>query len=60
MRVDLGNDGKYIYTDGGYILRYGEPWLDLATTPGGKAFIAAAYRIEELEEELARIKGETE
>lgn len=59
-RIDLEN-GKYtVVIDGGHIqiLRNGEPWV--GQERGGfiasKAWIAAAYELQELRREVARLK----
>ena len=56
-RIDLEN-GKYTYVfeDSGrqYALRHGESWRDLT---GDKFVFCLAYRVHELEEEVAQLKA---
>lgn len=62
-RIDLEN-GKYtVVIDGGHIqiLRNGEPWV--GQEPGGfiasKAWIAAAYELQELRDKVAKLQDAT-
>lgn len=55
------DDGKYevVHTDNPWIfkaLRYGEEWRDLT---GDKMVLTMFYRIQELEEEIAKLKLNT-
>lgn len=63
-RIDI-EDGKYtVVIDGGHvqILRHGEPWV--GEEPGGfvasKAWIAAAYELQELRRRVENLQGENE
>lgn len=62
-RIKLDNEGKYvIIIELGTvaITRNGQPWLNSKSReglPGSKAWIAAAYKIEALENKIAELEA---